>query len=181
LEFAEAGVSKVENYAESLSTKSASLSSAKMAVATDEVDEMLSAARDDVVKAKKQFESLSQGTDTALQEWLHAQMKQLEHIAQKFEPRLARLAATTAKFREDTKAQEAEELLALEKKALGIIKYHQRAKYLRNEAVFHEIDTDGDNRISEAEFLAFFKTCERAPKKTNDKTMVKNDTKKDNK
>ncbi|CAE8625306.1 unnamed protein product [Polarella glacialis] len=52
------------------------------------------------------------------------------------------------------------EVLALEKKALAMIKYHQKAKSLSAEALFAAMSKKGD-QLDKAGFLAFFKSCEK--------------------
>merc|ERR1712073_69849 len=45
-----------------------------------------------------------------------------------------------------------------------MIRHHQQAKELSTEGVFTEFDANEDGKIDKAEFLAFFKTCEKKAK-----------------
>jgi len=78
--------------------------------------------------------------------------------------RSAKANLLASKCREDAKKKAAEELGAIEKKAKKMLKYHQKAKSLKNEDLFAAVDTDKIDRVSEKEFLAFFASCEKEPK-----------------
>jgi len=157
-------VDKAEEGAVPLPAKSKALASAEMLRLADEADEAIKEARDEVAGARKELSDLAEGVDTELQPWLTGELRKLEAVVARYEPRLARAAGTSARFREDARRKEADELYALEREALAVIKYHQRAKKLTSDGLFADIDASKDGRIDEREFLDFFGRCAREPK-----------------
>merc|ERR1712060_656944 len=168
VEAAEESVGKAEEPVQSLPIKATTMTSAEMLALADETEEVVTEAKKEVTSAKNMVASLSEDVDPDLQVWLADEVKKLDTMMSVFAPRLTKAATMLARFRDDTKKKEVEELYALEKEALDIIKFHQRAKKLKNEEVFSEIDTNKDDKIDQAEFFAFFKNCEREPKKDGD-------------
>lgn len=74
------------------------------------------------------------------------------------------------RFREDAKRKESQELAAIEKRAVAAMKFYQGANKLSNDAMFALVDGDDkDEKISEAEWLAFFKKCDTAPSAEGEK------------
>lgn len=148
-----------------LPAKGASMVSAEMLKLSDKTDELVKEAREAVAEAKEELKGISAGADVDLQAWLGLEVRKLQASLSTYEPRLTRASNLSVRFREDARKKEADEVYALEKKALALIKGHQRVKKLTNEDAFAEIDADKDNKISESDFLEFFTKCEREPKK----------------
>jgi len=149
--------------------KGASMASVEMLKLSDETDAKVKDARDGVAEVKQEITTISEGIDVDLQAWLSTEVRKLQASLSSCEPRLTRASNLSARFREDARKKEADEVHALEKTAIAIIKGHQRVKKLKNEDVFAEMDTDKDGKITESEFLEFFTKCEREPKPTKAK------------
>lgn len=163
LESVEASVGKAEQIADTLPSQSQTLSSEKMVALADTNDGMVQGTKEDLAKAKAGIGHLVEGVEAQLHEWLNQQIKQLDAVVKRLEPRLTKLALATVKFREDAKTKEAAEVHALERKVISIIKNHQQVNNLSNDAVFETFDSNSDGNIDETEFLTFFRTCERMP------------------
>merc|ERR1712129_97054 len=88
------------------------------------------------------------------------------------------VTTSSAKFREDAKKKDAEELKGFEKKVVSMLKYHQNSKGgLSNTDLFASIDTNSDGKIEEDEFLAFFRTCEKESTKKEEVEEKKEEAK----
>jgi len=158
-------VDKAEALAAPLPIKSKTMASADMVTLANETDEAIKEAREEAAKAKKEVAELSEGVDVDLQAWMMSEQKKLEIKMARFEVRLTRATNLAQRFREDAKKKEADELYALEKRVLDMIRHHQQKNKMKGEDVFVAIDTNKDEKIDETEFIAFVKKCERPPKK----------------
>eukprot|EP00418_Pyrodinium_bahamense_P090414 CAMPEP_0179035354 /NCGR_PEP_ID=MMETSP0796-20121207/13068_1 /TAXON_ID=73915 /ORGANISM="Pyrodinium bahamense, Strain pbaha01" /LENGTH=1161 /DNA_ID=CAMNT_0020731625 /DNA_START=58 /DNA_END=3543 /DNA_ORIENTATION=+ len=168
-------VDKAEEQASPLPVKGKNMASVEMLKVADEVFEAIKDAREEAAKAKKEVTDLSDGVDVDLQAYIATQAKRLEEKMARFDPRLTRASNLATRFREDAKKKEADELYALEKRALDMIKFHKRANKLTNEEMFADIDTNKDEKIDESEFMAFYKRCDKEPKKEKAKAEKKED------
>jgi len=162
-------VAKAEGQAP-IPAKGFSMVSSEMLKLADATDDAVKEAREEVAKAKQELVEITEGADSDLQAWLSLEVRKLQSKVTSFEPRLARAANLSSRFREDARKKDAEEVYVLEKKAIALVKYHQQVKQLKNEDVFEAIDSDKDGKIDESEFLEFFAKCERKPKAVKAKT-----------
>jgi len=163
VEVADNKIKEVEKAAEPM-PKSKTMHSTQMVKLSEEVDEAVKGARDATAEAKKTVDGISEGVHQELKLWLLGEVKKLEFAMARFEPRLTKVAETSTKFRDGAKKRDAEELKIFEKRAIAMLKYHQEKKGLSSADLFTSIDTKKDDKIDQAEFLAFFKTCEKKPK-----------------
>merc|ERR1712176_226512 len=134
----------------------------------DEVDEAVKEAKEDANKAKREAAELSEGVDADLKMWITVEMKKLEAKMGRFDVRLARATNLSTRFREEAKVKEAAELSVLETKVLAMLRYHRNQNKLKNEQLFAEVDASRDEKVDESDFIAFFKKCEKEPKKKPD-------------
>jgi hypothetical protein len=160
---AEEKVKKAEEMAVPLPVKAASLSGAEMVTLADEADELIKDAKDDITERRKAVAALSEDVDEALKQWLSSQAKGEELKLNKLDPRLARATHMVTNFRDKAKKKLADELAAIDKTAMAIIKHHQQVKKLKNEEMFEAFKPKAD-KIDGAAFAKFFKSAER-PKK----------------
>jgi len=164
VESAEGKVSKAETDAFGLQPKAKGMLSKEMTKLADELDELVKDAREEAADAKKEVVQLTEGCEQELKLWFTSEQKKLEFKMNRFDARLQKAASLCAKFREDARRKEHEEMDALEKSVVKMLKYHQRAKDFTNEELFAAIDADKDGKIGESEWLAFFRDCEKEPK-----------------
>lgn len=156
-------VTKCEADTQPLLLKAKTMSSPDMAKMADEIDEQIKDAREDAAAAKTATTELAEDCEAELKTWLALEQKKLDMRINRFDVRLTKAATLCGKFREELKKKATEEIGVLEKKVIKLLKYHQRAKDITSEDLFVAVDADKDDKISESEWLAFFKTCEREP------------------
>jgi len=147
-----------------LPAKGTNVSSTELLAHAEATDKLVKEAREAVAEVKQELTDIAEGVEEDLKVWLGFEIRKLQSSLATHDPKLSRASALSSKYKEDARKKEAEELYALEKKALALIKGHQRVKKLSNEALFVEMDTEKDEKISESEFLEFFTKCEREPK-----------------
>mmetsp|Transcript_108929 Transcript_108929/g.274119 ORF Transcript_108929/g.274119 Transcript_108929/m.274119 type:complete len:783 (+) Transcript_108929:114-2462(+) len=164
VEIAEVKVAKAETDSIPLLSKAKDMSSREMIKVADEVDELIKQAREDAACVKKNVSEVTEGCEAELKVWLVGEQKKLEFKMTRFDLRLAKSTTLCAKFREEAKKKEVEELDMFEKKAVQMLKYHQRTKDITNEDLFAALDADNNGKISQSEWLSFFKNCEKEPK-----------------
>jgi len=161
---ADALLDKTEEHVQPLSQPTDDASAVDLLDQVVKAEDLIKEGKDAVAAARKQIESLSEGVvDQEIQPWLNVEVQKLDGRTKPFDARITGATFTVARAREDTKKKEILELDRLRAKALTIMRHHQRAKTLKNEELFDELDTNKDGRIEETEFLAFFKSCERPP------------------
>mmetsp|Transcript_71828 Transcript_71828/g.155955 ORF Transcript_71828/g.155955 Transcript_71828/m.155955 type:complete len:981 (-) Transcript_71828:199-3141(-) len=136
-----------------------------MVAASDTADGMVKAAKDAMAAAKAQTSEISEGVEPKLKDWIAIEVKKLEMRCTRSEVRLQRLSTVATKFRDEIKKRANEELDALEKRIIGMLKYHQRVKELSNEELYEAIDTDRAGNVDQGKLLAFCRSCEREPAK----------------
>jgi len=162
-----------------LPNKGANMPAGEMLKHADEIDEAVKEAKEAGSEAKTTLTEIAEGVDEDLKVWLGFEIRKLQGSLNSQDPKLTRASNVTSKIRDDARKKESEEIYALEKRALDLIKGHQRVKKLSNEAMFAEIDADKDDKISEAEFVNFFSKCEREPPAKKAKTEDNGDKKED--
>jgi len=168
VESAEGKVEKAEADTLPLQSKAKGMVSTEMVKTADEVDGLIKDAREKAATAKKTVAELTEGCEQDLKVWFTGEQKKLEFRMNRFDQRLLKVSTLCAKFREDAKKKEAEEINVLEKAVVKMLKYHQRTRDLTNEDLFAAVDADKDGKINESEWLAFFKDCEKEPKVEKD-------------
>lgn len=164
VEEAEAKVEKAEGEVTPLPPKAKTMVSSEMASAAEEAEALIKDAREEAATAKKTISELTEGCEPDLKVWFEGQKKKLEVRMTRVDQRVMRITSVCHKFREDARKKEAAEMDVLEKKAIKMLKYHQAAKALTNEELFEAVDADKDGKVSESEWQAFFKSCEKEPK-----------------
>jgi len=157
-------VGKVEQGVALLPTNIQTLTSTEITGLADESENTIKEAREGGAKAKEALKELATGIDFDLKTWLEVNVRRPEGVVLRCEQRLSKIGVITAKLRDDARKKETEEMYTVEKEVLNMIRHHQHAKELSTEAVFSEFDANEDGKIDKAEFLAFFKTCEKKPK-----------------
>jgi len=167
-EAAEVKVKKAEDSTQAFGAKDGARDAASMIELADEADELIKDAREDVASAKKAAAGLLEGCEDDLKAWLAGEQTKLEATTGRLEARLAKATAQAAKFREDARKKENEEVSIVEKRALKMLKHHQRVNHMKNEDLFEALDTSKDGKIDQAEWLAFFKTCAKDVKEDGD-------------
>uniref|UniRef100_A0A7S2B3I9 EF-hand domain-containing protein n=1 Tax=Alexandrium andersonii TaxID=327968 RepID=A0A7S2B3I9_9DINO len=158
-------VDKTEEMANPIASKGKAMASAEMIKLADEVAEAVKEAKEKSGEAKKEVAELSEGVDKDLKGYVLFEIRKLEEKMSKFDARLTRASNLATRFRDEAKIKESDELYALEKRAIDMIKNHKKVNKLSNEEMFADIDTGKDGKIDESEFLAFFKRCEKLPQK----------------
>mmetsp|Transcript_104334 Transcript_104334/g.171653 ORF Transcript_104334/g.171653 Transcript_104334/m.171653 type:complete len:398 (+) Transcript_104334:3-1196(+) len=166
---AAAEIQKVEKHQTTLPGKAKVAKAAEMVAGGDEYEGMINEAKAKATTAKDCLTGLEIEVDDELKGFLSAQVKKLTSQLQALEARIAKTTTMLTKYRADASKRDLVELELLWKEALGIIRYHQTAKKLTNEALFLSIATKKDKKIKEAEFLKFFKTCEKPKVKKDEK------------
>jgi hypothetical protein len=162
---------KAEQMAGPLAAKAATLTGAEMVKLADETDELIKEAKDDITECRKTLGTLAEDVDESLKAWLTGQVKGLEVKLNRCDPRLARATNMVANFREKAKKKLADELAAIEKTAMAIIKHHQQVKKLKNEGVFEAFAKKKD-KIDAAAFAKFFKSAECPKIKEDSEELV---------
>jgi len=163
LDAAEEKVTKAEKDAQALGSKEEAAVAAEMFKMADAAEEAIKDAKEECASARKAVADLSQQVDPDLAPWLTIEQKKLETKMSRFEPRLSKSTSLVAKFREAAQRRQHEEIDACEKTALKMLRAHKRVNKLSNEELYEVVDTAKDDKIDEAEWLAFFKTCAKDP------------------
>lgn len=166
-------VKKAEQASIALNIKGKDLPSADMIKMADEVDTALNEAKETVAETKKAVEGIKAEVDDDVKAWLLQETGKLEAKTMRWEPRLSKAASACSTFRELAKGKERGELDVLEKQVVSMIRHHQLEGKLTKEKVFEEFDTDKDGKITESEFVSFFKTCKKDEPKEEPKEEVK--------
>jgi len=177
---------KAEQLATPFPIKAKTMPAAEMVPLAEEADAAVKKAREEVAETRTVVVGLLDGVEQELKTWLTTEVRKLETRLQKCEQKLTKAASWTTRFREDARRKESEELLALEKEVLRLIKYHQGEAKSNNDELFLAFDTNSDGSVDEAEFLQFFKVCKRGPapkvpheSEAQDKGGTKDDTRMD--
>jgi len=156
----EASVKEVEEASQPLQAKVITMKSGEMVALADDVDAKITAVREEATTAKAKVTALREGIDSDVLVWLGGQMHPLDTRCRGVEGRLARLTVAVTRFRDAAKIKDKAELVALEKKVLAMLKFHQKAKSLSADALFAAMSKNGD-QLAKAGFLSFFKSCEK--------------------
>merc|ERR1712061_737998 len=82
--------------------------------------------------------------------------RKLEIRIGRMEPSLMRSVTMALKFQEEAKKKNSDEEFEIERKALRVIKNHQKQKNMSNQEIVAEFDSNKDDKIDEAELAAFF-------------------------
>lgn len=169
---AEERIGKAENVQQPMSSTVKDMLSTEMLKLCEAADGAIKEAAESVAEARKTVASLPEGCDAELRPWVIGEEQKLQFKMSRFDARLQKLSTVSTKFRDDAKKRETAELIEIEKKAITMIKYHQRVKKMKNEDVFAAVDTSQDGKIDETEFVAFFKVCEKDPTKKKEARKV---------
>lgn len=173
----EESISKSETAVQGLQKKAdpaAPLSVTETIAKCDETDELVKAAREQVVEVRLALKSIGGEEDLQpeLKQWLMLQARPVEGRIGLAEPRLFRVMNVSSRNRQEAKKKDADELAALEKRVLAVMKYHQTEKKLANQDLFKAIIGKA-NGIKEAAWLAFFKKAEKKPKAEEESSDAK--------
>lgn len=155
--------------------KSKTLPSTEMVKLAEEADAAVQAGREMHAEVKKTVSGLAEGVEIELKAYIMIETRKLEGKMLRWESRMGKVAAMSNKCRDDAKKKEVEELKGFEKKAIAMLKYHQGVKGGSNEDLFASIAKD--DKITAANFVAFFRTIETAPAKTEDADKKEEETK----
>jgi len=161
VEAAEAKAVKAETDAAALAAKAKTMPSEEMVPAADEIDDVVKEVREETAEAKKAIAEFFEEVDEDLKVLIAPEKTRLEIMSGRFEPKLVRVGALTQKVREDAKKKDFEEIFAFEKKAVKMLRHHQKVKELTCEELFAAVDTSKDDKIDQAEWVKFFETCEK--------------------
>lgn len=165
---ADQDVSQVEKQVQPLTVKARTMPAPDMTKLSDETDEMIAGAKQNVAAARKQIESLSADIDDRfredLQSFLTTEAKQLEMRMGRMDSRLSRATNLSVRFRDQATKKVAAELENLRVKALKVVRYNQMCKKLSNDEVFDLFDMNKDGVVDEAEFVLFFEQADKGIK-----------------
>lgn len=123
--------------------------------------EIFAPARETVGKLSK--DGKEEEVEQELLVFLSQQESLLEVRLKKMEAIITRAGQTAHNFRSEAKRKEMLEMRQIEQRALAMIRFHRQAKKLSLEALFEAVDSNKDGKVDEAEFKAFFETCEKQP------------------
>merc|ERR1719215_138462 len=160
----EESITKVENETTGQAMKVKELTSEEMVTTAEEAENGVKEIREESIECRKAAVDLMEGVEMEHKVWLFGEQKKIEFRLGRFEPRLSKAVTMAIMFRAEAKKKEFESLVALEKKALKLLKGHQRVKDLTGEELFEAVDSEKDGKIDKSEWLAFFKSCEKEPK-----------------
>jgi len=143
-----------------------------MVALADEVDEAAKEGRAAFDEAKSTVGGLAEGVEPELKNWLGSEVRKLEGKMKSFDGRLTKVTTASTKFRADSEKRASEELKTFEKRVIAMLKYHQNAKGgMSNADLFTAMCKD--DKITEKEFLAFFRTIEKEPPAKEDEEEKK--------
>lgn len=182
-------VKKMEELVQPLLSKVATVPSSEMQEMATAADDARDAAKDAIGENRKKVAAMSETVEADVKAWLQVETSKLERRLSGFDARVNKSANTISATRDRVARKIADELRALEAKAIRMIRYHQQTKKLSKEDMFAAVDGDKDGEISEKEFLRFFTACERepvkkaaknsGPKKTGEQAAEQNDEEKE--
>lgn len=160
---AEEAVKQFEVHVTPLQSKGKLLNATQMAEVADEVDEFSKVAAAGHEKGRKRCEDLAEGCEPELVAFLKEQVQPLKARLVRIPQRMQGAKTLLARFRAQILAKQAEELRGLRSQIRSMVKYHQTKRKFTPDQLFTEFDTDKDGAIGQAEWTAWFKTCEREP------------------
>uniref|UniRef100_A0A7S1AK39 EF-hand domain-containing protein n=1 Tax=Noctiluca scintillans TaxID=2966 RepID=A0A7S1AK39_NOCSC len=176
---ADLDVVKLEKQVQPLTNKAKTMCAPSMILLADETDTLIGEAKATVMAARRHIESLSEGIEAPfkadLQSFLTTEAKQLELRIGRMDSRLSRATNLSVRFRESANKKVAAELERLRSNALKVIRYNQRVQKLTNEEVFGQFDANGDDAVSEEEFMEYFERADKTIKELDTTSMNKND------
>jgi len=135
------------------------MTSVETAAACDDIDKGFTEAKQSVEETREQIAALSKDVDASLKGFLDLEVRKLNQLTTSWDSRVSKTAASGGRIRVEGVKKNATELEALRAQVIGMIKHHQAAKSLDNEAMFKAIAKNG--KIGEAEFIKFIKSCEK--------------------
>jgi hypothetical protein len=160
-------VKQVEEDSKTLHSQIKDLNSVEMVKRADEIEEKTKEAKTQAEEMKGKITAVREDVDEDVLVWLNTQVRPVEGKTARFLPRLEKISQAAQRLRESAKWKEREELVTFEKRAVAMIKYHQKKKDLSNEDVFSELSKKADH-ITKANFLKFFEKCEKEPTDESD-------------
>lgn len=176
---ADLDVVKLEKQVQPLTNKAKTMCAPSMILLADETDTLIGEAKATVMAARRHIESLSEGIEAPfkadLQSFLTTEAKQLELRIGRMDSRLSRATNLSVRFRESANKKVAAELDRLRSNALKVIRYNQRVQKLTNEEVFGQFDANGDDAVSEEEFMEYFDRADKTIKELDTPSMNKDD------
>jgi Ca2+-binding EF-hand superfamily protein len=160
----EEAVKKPEAHAQPLLGKSTKMEKDEMIKEADEVEKLVTEAKDQIGIAKEALKGLLEDIDEDLRPWMVQEVKKIEMKTKNWDARVAKATTIATKLRQMCKAKEQMENEALEAKAFAIIRYHQQQEKMDADALFAAADSDKDGKVSQDEFVAFVAGCKRPPR-----------------
>jgi len=157
---------KLELEANTLVAKAKDMASPEMLETSDAVDGQTKDAKGASADARKAIEKLSENLEEMeepLQQLVKLRAAELTIRSGNIDNRLLRVVTLMGKFREQAVAKRVVEIASTRAEALPVMRFHQCKHRWTIEQLFDAITKNKDG-ISEADFLAFFKTCDRKPK-----------------
>mmetsp|Transcript_26422 Transcript_26422/g.78751 ORF Transcript_26422/g.78751 Transcript_26422/m.78751 type:complete len:721 (-) Transcript_26422:213-2375(-) len=152
-----------EKEAVPLGIKTKTMTSTEILAHASGIEAAVETAKKSVTAAKETVKAVSEGCDEEVKVWLSHRVKKLDIKLSKMDPRLTKATSIVGALRNEGKRKDAAEVGVFERRALAMIKYHQKAKTLSNDAVLSTISKK--DKIALGEFVKFVQNCEKEPKK----------------
>jgi Ca2+-binding EF-hand superfamily protein len=159
---AEEEIKKAEELSKPLQpTGLATVERGSIAEISEEASGQLSTAQSEVAEAREKIAELLVDVEEELKPLAKLESRKLEVKADTFDIRLRAVALTLRKARSHAAKLEAAEYDALRAQVAGVLRESVAEKKLTLDTFFAEVDKDSDGAVSQAEFLAHCKSCEK--------------------
>jgi len=156
----EPAVKKVEESMEELAKVDGDVRSSHMQQQCAEVAQQMKAAQDKIGAVRNKAAELREGTDMELKAFIVTECKAVDGKCQAFERRVREVAKMHSKSENDAKQKESVEVATCQKKAMAMLKHHQKIKDLTTQDMATSLCAD-EETVTKESFLAFFESCEK--------------------
>lgn len=159
---AEQAVVKCETQVKPLLVQAKKMATPDMKKLADETDDLIKKARVAMVGARQELDKVGADLDVDLKAFVAAEAKGMQMQLGRMESRIARAVNLSTRFRDQAAKKKIVEMDRLRKSSLKVIRYHQKKSgNLSSDALFSEFDKDGDEKVTEKEWVAFFAKADK--------------------
>jgi len=165
---------KAEELAKSLPEVGADAKAQGVIGYTSQVDEALKPAKELITSTLDKINCMTRTEPSEQQHkgFIKDEVRKLQRRMADFESRATKVTTRLKKTRVEARKKVAGEMEYIRTYVLNTIRWYQQMQKLTVDALFAEIDADGDSSIDEVEFLGFFSRCEERRKAEDAKAEV---------